>query len=270
MKDFWKKLTEYGSDEVKKDFIKSYINYDFNNNTKNIINKENIKLSEINHQLDKLNIDDEAEKNELYSIKNTESKNQTNTLETNNSGDKNTKIVKIHDELQKFKNAPISKKIKNNKNKFTYNNRIFVLDKKLSKYKAKKGNRLVYKCKNWRKNEKERRKYKEGPFCNMKIYYYKDEGNFEIIGDHSDLCKSYYNDIKIEDNKEIIDDWEKYKLQCIKEFEKHDYYKKNIFINLCENIYNNNYSWHFKYTKNRINNLISNWKAKTVKFIIKV
>ena len=69
MKDFLKQKTEYGSNEIKKDFLKSYINYDFNNNIKKIINKEIIGVSEINHHLDKLKIDDEAQKNDLYSKK---------------------------------------------------------------------------------------------------------------------------------------------------------------------------------------------------------
>ena len=42
-----------------------------------------------------------------------------NELEINKSGNNNTKIVKIHEELLKFKNSKISKKILNNKNKFT-------------------------------------------------------------------------------------------------------------------------------------------------------
>lgn len=77
-------------------------------------------------------------------------------------------------------------KIKANINYFTYNYRIFVLDKKNSKYKSKKIKRYVYRWTFSRKDESIHIKEKEGSFCKMKIIYYPNDGTIKIIGQHSE------------------------------------------------------------------------------------
>ena len=101
----------------------------------------------------------------------------------------------------------------------------------------------------------------------MKITYYPNKDinfNYKITGTHSFECESLFtkNNPK---KKKILDDWDKYKNLCINEFNKIANYKRSELISIAQKIYNDN-TYEFKYTDNRIKNMIADWKKTSQRF----
>ena len=96
-----------------------------------------------------------------------------------------------------------NKLLEDYKDYIIYDNKIFKLNNKQTKYYKDKGSNLViFKCKNARKNERERKAAKLGEFCSAKIK--KDtldsKNNkfiYELINNHSEdymnIKKETYN-----------------------------------------------------------------------------
>lgn len=82
----------------------------------------------------------------------------------------------------------------------------------------------------------------------MKIFKNQNTGKIEIKGKHSKECDKLYKQIKFEDNHELLNDRDDFKIKCYQEYEKIDIYKKSLYWDICHKNYNNN-EWRFKFTK---------------------
>ena len=147
-----------------------------------------------------------------------------------------------------------------------YDGRIFKINKNSNKYKAKE-KRIIYFCQYYFKLLQKRKNEDLNPFCTMKITYYPDkepDDQYKISGEHSAECLELYNENKPIKNK-ILSDWNNFKSKCTEEFNKCDKYLRKDLIEIARNIYNNK-EYSFKYTDNKIKNMIADWKKTSQKF----
>ena len=149
-----------------------------------------------------------------------------------------------------------------------YNKKVFKKHKRQTKYYKDKGKHIeIYKCKNSRKNEKERVKAKLGEFCNAKI---KKETNnnkkyiYEIINQHSLECNN-----NIKDNKELYDKPIKeltiYKNKCFEQLNNFKEYNRAEMKKSMSDLYNMD-KYNFSLTPNMLNNILNEWKKYSNKF----
>ena len=166
-----------------------------------------------------------------------------------------------------------------NDEEILFNNRKYKLFTRTKYIKKDKIKRLIYKCENLKKNERNCNKYKHSAFCNSKIeYIYPEQGvksGYFIKKEHSLDCdnlykKSYDNNLK-DNNKEVLtnkknnDDKISFIEKCENLMNNSSIYDRRLFKNEFKNIYNEN-KYSFEINDNFLSNIISKWRSKTDRF----
>ena len=150
-----------------------------------------------------------------------------------------------------------------------YDNKVFKLNSKQSKYYRDKGKNIdIFKCKNSRKNERERKAAKLGEFCSAKIKKETLDNNnkfiYEFINNHSDACLN----IKHENNKneeKPVKELLSFKEKCFEILNNFNEYNRTEMKKAMAEKYNlENYDFTLK--ENMLNNIINEWKKYSNKF----
>ena len=172
----------------------------------------------------------------------------------NNQGISEQKLTPINE----VKNI-IFKEPCNIENEILYDGKLFIIDRhQISKYP----DIINYRCKNYRKNERNRKEL----FCKAilkrkmdkkKIYYILDK-------EHSKDCIELINqNKKIETN--LIGNYNDFINKCFNYLDSTETYNKKEFRIALENIYNDN-KYNFKLKENTIKNIIGRWKSNSLRF----
>ena len=172
----------------------------------------------------------------------------------NNQGISEQKLTPINE----VKNI-IFKEPCNIENEILYDGKLFIIDRhQTSKYP----DIINYRCKNYRKNERNRKEL----FCKAilkrkmdkkKIYYILDK-------EHSKDCIELINqNKKIETN--LIGNYNDFINKCFNYLDSTETYNKKEFRIALENIYNDN-KYNFKLKENTIKNIIGRWKSNSLIF----
>ena len=194
--------------------------------------------------------------------------------------DKKEDII-FNENILNNKQINISNNITNiNEEEILFNNskyKKFTRKKYIKKDKIK---RLIYKCENLRKNERNCHKYKHSAFCNSKIeYIYPGQGvksGYFIKKNHSSECdnlyKNTFNDNYIDNNNDIlknninnINDKNSFIEKCENIMNNSSIFDRRLFKNEFKNIYNKN-KYSFEISDNFLSNIISKWRSKTDRF----
>ena len=160
------------------------------------------------------------------------------------------------------------------KNLIKFNGKDFKNYQKVNKYNNKrKIKKVIYKCKNYRKDEKLRIETNQKPFCEATLEYIEPGQNVKsgyfLKKEHSLECELFEgkekeqikNEIKISETKED------YILKCENIMNNSNIYDRHLFKESFKKIYNQNNSlYKFPLKDNFLSNIISNWKRKSVRF----
>jgi len=161
-----------------------------------------------------------------------------------------------------------------NNNLIKFNGKDFRNYQKVNKYNNKrKIKKTIYKCKNYRKNEKLRIETNQKPFCDATLEYIERGQNVKsgyfLKKDHSLECELFEgkekeqckNEIKISETKED------YINKCENIMNTSNIYDRHLFKESFKKLYNQKDSiYKFPLNDNFLSNIISNWKRKSVRF----
>ena len=151
-----------------------------------------------------------------------------------------------------------------------YNKKIFKKNKRQSKYHKDKGHNIeIFKCKNFRKNEYERVKFKLGEYCSAKIKKeIKNNNNkeyiYEIINQHSPECLNNTKDNN-EINEKPIKELTIFKDKCFEKLNNFKEYNRTEMKKSISDLYNSD-KYNFPLTPNLLNNILNEWKKYSNKF----
>jgi len=139
-----------------------------------------------------------------------------------------------------------------------------------SYYKKKndKNNIIYFRCKNYRKDERNRVGFKR--FCNSKIECNIDIVNglnnqiYKLVSDHSNEC---YKLIKTDvESIDIINEWDEYVNKCYNYLESlNDAYDRNIILDNLKKIHSEN-KYTFRYDEKKIKKLLNQWQKNSIKY----
>ena len=216
---------------------------------------------------DKKSIKDNKNETEKETSKiidsNTVIKEKDSLIETNNNNNLN--------QLDSSNNANI---IKNNEDQIIYNGRVFKNIKKFNNYNSKrKIKKIIYKCKNNRKEEKFRIETKQKPFCEATLEYIEPGQNVKsgyfLKKNHSlecDILEDKFKPIMKSESKKF-EDKKDYIYKCETVMNNSSIYDRHLFKETFKEIYNdkkNNYN--FPLNDNFLSNIITKWKNNSIKF----
>ena len=135
--------------------------------------------------------------------------------------------------------------------------------------KYNKDNVVLFKCKNFRKNESNRKGL--GPFCKGEILLELQANakceiylQFINLQNHSYQCTKLRNKLD-EVNDDNINSWEDYKKECLNYLDKNDKIDKKAFYEQFIKIYNLK-EYNFTYDKKKLVNLYKNLKHNNIRF----
>ena len=140
----------------------------------------------------------------------------------------------------------------------TYDDKLFIEERHKNKEYP---NVITYRCKNQRKNERQKHSY----FCNaiVKRKINKDKCFYVLEKDHSEECNNIITRKK--DAPKIISDYNDYITKCFTYLDSTENYNKREFTMELQNIYNEN-KYKFALKENTIKNIIGRWKQNSLKF----
>ena len=229
--------------------------------------KENINTSIINLNKKSFNISDKIiEKNNIIASK------ILNKVDLDEDDmDKNITIEKEYKGNKLINSLEFNNKLlEDYKEYIIYDNKIFKLNSKQTKYYKDKGsNLIVYKCKNSRKHERERKAAKLGEFCTAKIKkdVLDDTNNkyiYEFINSHSEECINIKKDILYNEEKPL-NDLISFKEKCFEILNNFDEYNRTKMKQTMAEEYNL-VKYNFPLKENMLNNILNEWKKYSNKF----
>ena len=149
-----------------------------------------------------------------------------------------------------------------------FDNKEFKIYNRANKYQKKDEiKRIIYKCKNHRKDEKIRSEMGLKSFCNATIEYIipnqKIKSSYILTKDHTSECYNLKIDLQNNDFK-ILKDKEKFINFCEEIMNNSNIYDRKLFKNKFKNIYNEN-KFNFPIDNNMLSNIINKWKNHSTK-----
>ena len=192
-----------------------------------------------------------------------------------NENPKETRIKNINkEEINGKKSNPNDIIEKYNNNLIKFNGKDFKNYQKVNKYNNKrKIKKVIYKYKNYRKDEKLRIETNQKPFCDATLEYIEPGQNVKsgyfLKKDHSLECDLFEGKEKEQCKKEIkiSETKEDYIIKCENIMNNSNIYDRHLFKESFKKIYNQNDSlYKFPLNDNFLSNIISNWKRKSVRF----
>ena len=300
MKNNKKKQTkkDKNKDQKIKKQTKKYImeNNDDNNEIltdnegENKQNKEDKKwISLLEEQMDKYEVESSSFENT-----NSDSEEQTKDINERNKNaldniTSNNKIIETENKKEELKTILLSKNnnldskniiINNNEldiineDNVVYDSRIFINIKKFNKnYEKRKIKKIIYKCKNNRKDEKLRLETKQNPFCEATLEYIEPGQNVKsgyfLKKNHSaecDLLEGGSKNIKILEAKKY-EDKKLFISKCEDLMNSSTIYDRRLYKESFKDIYNDkNNKFNFPLNNNFLSNIITKWKQNSYKY----
>ena len=271
---------------------------------KNDDNNEILTVNEAENEQNKedkkwiMLLEDQMEKYEVESSSfenaNSDSEEHTNNLNESNKNTvdnitNNNKNIQMENKKEEFKTGLLTKNnildsknivINNNEldiineDNVVYDSRVFINIKKLNKnYDKRKIKKIIYKCKNNRKDEKLRLETKQNPFCEATLEYIEPGQNVKsgyfLKKNHSaecDLLEGGSKNIKVLEAKK----YEEKKLfisKCEDLMNSSTIYDRRLYKESFKDIYNDkNNKFNFPLNNNFLSNIITKWKQNSYKF----
>ena len=231
-------------------------NKEFNSNNKQC---NNIQIKDINDNNINKNID-------VHQINSNKSISNNIDLNINNSSTNLDIKNYLNNDNHTIKEQNI---IYINYKSFTFDGKIFKYYSRLNRYKKKNNiERIVYKCKNYRRNESIKNIENTKRFCNATIIFIPKnqhiKGGYIFKEDHSEECYKSY-EFKIKKKLKKKQDRETFTKLCENVMNTSTIYDRNIYKEEFKKIYNNN-QFNFTLTKNILTSIITNWKSHTNRF----
>jgi hypothetical protein len=228
---------------------------------KNIITKEILEDFEEDKLYFMEEITDNVEEN-LEGIQNKKKKNKYTSIEV----EENIGIEENNQRISEQNLIPINevkniifKKPCKIENEILFDGKIFIIDRRQT---SKYPDIINYRCKNYRKNERNRKEL----FCKAILKRKKDKKKIYYIleKEHSKEClELIIQNKKIETN--LIGNYNDFINKCYNYLDSTENYNKKEFRIALENIYNEN-KYNYKLKENTIKNIIGRWRSNSLRF----
>lgn len=182
--------------------------------------------------------------------------------------DKNNIITRKKDKLDLIKEIKII-----SEDTIVFNGKEFKNTIRINRYNEKrKVKKTIYKCSYMRKDEKLRNETGQKQFCNATIEYIEPGQNIKagyfLKKEHSLECDDLYNQKKIKiENQEKNNKKELFIELCENIMNKSNIYDRRLFKEEFKNLYNDkNYKFDFSMNDNMLSNIITKWKNNNMRF----